>query len=251
MAREYQMHSRMLSAAEAKAMTPGNEPDWIGGVHSPTDGRAEPPWPAPPSPKRRAGWAPRSTRIAPRAGWRRAAGKVSGVITEKGAHPHRRPCCAPAARGAACSAAGTGCGCRRPACSSTVVRDHGRARSHRQAACRCPTSRSAAGSMAATRSGLGGRGLLEVSPQGLLLRAPVLADLQEAALGPDVRHRPLVLRRAGGTGALVVRPASPFERHRTLDPGADPKLVPARPDAAEVEHYPALAGLGVADCGAA
>ena len=36
------MHSRMLSAAEAKAMSPGSTENWIGGVHSPTDGRAEP-----------------------------------------------------------------------------------------------------------------------------------------------------------------------------------------------------------------
>src|SRR4029077_9050743 len=41
-AREYQMHSKVLSPAEAKALTPGSVPDWIGGVHSPTDGRAEP-----------------------------------------------------------------------------------------------------------------------------------------------------------------------------------------------------------------
>src|SRR5436305_5242760 len=41
-AREYQMHSRVLGAAEAKALTPGSTVDWIGGVHSPTDGRAEP-----------------------------------------------------------------------------------------------------------------------------------------------------------------------------------------------------------------
>ena len=41
-AREYQMHSRILSAAEAKELTPGSVPAWIGGVHSPTDGRGEP-----------------------------------------------------------------------------------------------------------------------------------------------------------------------------------------------------------------
>ena len=41
-AREHQMHSRILTPAEAKAMTPGSTGDWLGGVHSPTDGRAEP-----------------------------------------------------------------------------------------------------------------------------------------------------------------------------------------------------------------
>ena len=41
-ARERQMRSHVLSAAEAKAMTPGSTGNWIGGIHSPTDGRAEP-----------------------------------------------------------------------------------------------------------------------------------------------------------------------------------------------------------------
>ena len=41
-ARDYQMHSHVLSAAEARAMTPGSPVHWIGGVHSPTDGKAEP-----------------------------------------------------------------------------------------------------------------------------------------------------------------------------------------------------------------
>ena len=41
-ARSFQMQSRMLSGAEAEAMTPGSRGGWIGGVHSPTDGRAEP-----------------------------------------------------------------------------------------------------------------------------------------------------------------------------------------------------------------
>ena len=42
LAREYQVHSRMLTAEEANALTPGCTKKWIGGVHSPTDGRAEP-----------------------------------------------------------------------------------------------------------------------------------------------------------------------------------------------------------------
>ena len=41
-ARDYQMHSRILTPAEAKELTPGSVPEWIGGIHSPTDGRGEP-----------------------------------------------------------------------------------------------------------------------------------------------------------------------------------------------------------------
>ncbi len=41
-ARQYQIHTRLLSAAEAQAMMPGCEEKWIGGLHTPSDGRAEP-----------------------------------------------------------------------------------------------------------------------------------------------------------------------------------------------------------------
>ena len=38
MARTFQLRNRVLSPAETKALTPGNEQDWIGGIHAPTDG---------------------------------------------------------------------------------------------------------------------------------------------------------------------------------------------------------------------
>ena len=41
-ARPYQLHSRLLSGAEAQAMMPGCEEKWLGGLHTPSDGRAEP-----------------------------------------------------------------------------------------------------------------------------------------------------------------------------------------------------------------
>ena len=46
-ARAYQLHSRLLSAAEAQAMMPGCEEKWLGGLHTPSDGRAEPQLAAP------------------------------------------------------------------------------------------------------------------------------------------------------------------------------------------------------------
>src|SRR5262249_3971667 len=83
-AREYQMHSHVLSAAEAKALTPGSTAEWIGGVHSPTDGRAEPALavPAIAEGARRHG-ATIHQNCAVR-GLDVEAGKVTGVITEKG-----------------------------------------------------------------------------------------------------------------------------------------------------------------------
>src|SRR5438309_548950 len=43
MARGYQVHSRLLTADEARERTPGAAgADWIGGIENPTDGRGEP-----------------------------------------------------------------------------------------------------------------------------------------------------------------------------------------------------------------
>jgi len=78
------MHSKVLSPAESKALTPGSVPDWIGGVHSPTDGRAEPSLagPAIAEAARRLGATIHQDCAA--RGLETEAGKVSGVITERG-----------------------------------------------------------------------------------------------------------------------------------------------------------------------
>ncbi|MFH5923150.1 NAD(P)/FAD-dependent oxidoreductase [Roseomonas xinghualingensis] len=84
MARKYQVHSRMLSAAEARAATPGNDGAWIGGVASPRDGMAEPfkAVPALAEAARRLGVTIHQ-RCAVR-GLDITAGRVTGVITERG-----------------------------------------------------------------------------------------------------------------------------------------------------------------------
>jgi glycine/D-amino acid oxidase-like deaminating enzyme len=84
MAAEFQVGSRILSPAEARAMTPGNEQDWIGGVHSPRDGRAEPALAAPAiaAAARRLG-ATIHQDCAVR-GLDVTGGRVGGVITERG-----------------------------------------------------------------------------------------------------------------------------------------------------------------------
>ena len=83
-AREMQMRSHVLSAAEAKAMTPGSTGNWIGGIHSPTDGRAEPALavPAIAEGARRLGATIHQDCAA--RGLETSAGRVSGVATEKG-----------------------------------------------------------------------------------------------------------------------------------------------------------------------
>lgn len=84
MAAEFQPDTRMLSAAEAREMTPGTAGDWIGGIHSPRDGRAEPAVAAPAlaAAARQAG----ATVLQDCAvrGLDIVGGKVAGVVTERG-----------------------------------------------------------------------------------------------------------------------------------------------------------------------
>ncbi len=80
----YQIGSRMLTAAQAREMTPGNEQDWIGGVFSSRDGRAEPGLAAPGLAEgARTLGASIHQNCAVR-GIDTTAGRVSGVVTEAG-----------------------------------------------------------------------------------------------------------------------------------------------------------------------
>ena len=82
---QHQLDTRLLSSDEVSAMVPGPSGQWVGGLVTPSDGRAEP-WKAVPSLARtlqkrggilRERCAVRSIDVA--------AGRVSGVVTEAGA----------------------------------------------------------------------------------------------------------------------------------------------------------------------
>lgn len=242
-AREYQMHSHVLSPAEAKAMTPGSTGDWIGGVHSPSDGRAEPSLASPALAEgaRKLG-ATIHQNCAVR-GLDVAAGKVAGVITERGVIRATAVLCAGGAW------------------SSLFLRRHG---------LRLPQAGVRSTSFATTAApevtdgglsmpdvtirrrldggytvGLGGRGTVDLSPQGLLYARQFLPTLKK-------RHQGLTfgIGRSFFDGPEAFArwsfdKVSPFERQRTLDPAADPKLV-NQGLTKLAEHYPVLKGLQVA-----
>jgi glycine/D-amino acid oxidase-like deaminating enzyme len=84
MASAYQAPVRMIDAAEARRLTPGNEQAWIGGVVSPNDGRAEPALAAPAIARAaRALGATLHQNCAVR-GLDTTGGRISGVFTERG-----------------------------------------------------------------------------------------------------------------------------------------------------------------------
>jgi glycine/D-amino acid oxidase-like deaminating enzyme len=242
-AREYQMHSRILSPAEAKAMTPGSVPEWIGGVHSPTDGRAEPSLAAPAIAEaaRRRGATIHQDCAA--RGLETEAGKVSGVITEKG----------PIRTQAVLLAGG--------AWSGLFCRRHGLRLA--QAGVKS-TSFSTQPAPEVTKGGLsmpdvtirrrldggysvglGGRGLLELSPQGLMYARDFWPTFRKRRWGLSLSVGRSFFDGPEQLARWSFDRPSPFERHRTLDPGADPRLVQLGLTRLG-EHYPALSGLKVA-----
>lgn len=84
-ARAYQLDSRIITGREVAGLLPGTAIDWTGALYTPSDGRAEPLKAAPAIARgaRKAG-AHIMTGCAVR-GIETAGGRVSGVVTEKGA----------------------------------------------------------------------------------------------------------------------------------------------------------------------
>ncbi len=80
----HQVHSRVLNTAEVAALMPGSRAQWKGGLHTPSDGKAEPAKAAPAiaAAARRLG-AHVIQNCAAR-GLETTGGRVSGVITEHG-----------------------------------------------------------------------------------------------------------------------------------------------------------------------
>ncbi len=83
-AREYQLDSRLIRSREIEAIVPGSTRSYLGALHTPSDGRAEPTLAAPAIARatRRLGGKV-LTRCAVR-GVETAGGRVSGIITERG-----------------------------------------------------------------------------------------------------------------------------------------------------------------------
>lgn len=222
-ASEMQMHSRILSAAEARAMTPGSTGEWIGGVHSPSDGRAEPGLavPAIAEGARKLGVTIHQDCAA--RGLETSAGRVSAVVTEKGT----------IATSAVLVAGGVW--------TSMFCRHHGidmplaGVRSTSFFTAPAPEITDAGISTpditfrrrldGGYTIGISGRGLLELSPQGMMYAKPFWRTFRK-------RHKLLTIRAGrsffSGPEALMRwsnDSVSPFERMRTYDPPPQEKLI--------------------------
>jgi len=93
-ARAYQLHSRLLSAAETRAMMPGCEEKWLGGLYTRSDGRAEPALAAPAIAAAAQKLGVSLHQGCAARGIETEAGAVAAVVSEKGAIRARAVLCA-------------------------------------------------------------------------------------------------------------------------------------------------------------
>ncbi len=244
MAREFQVVSHVLSPDDARAMTPGNEQDWIGGVHSPTDGRAEPGMAAPALAAAARALGVAVLQNCAVRGLETKSGRVCAVVTERGRIRTDAVLCAAGAW------------------ASMLCRRHGialpQAGVRSTIFCTVPAPEVTPGGLVTPDFTLsrrldGGyivaaqnRGQLEVTPQGLRYAR---------AFWPMFRARRKSLRLGIGrsflegpealVGAWSFDKPTPFERHRVFAPPPDTRIV--APALARVAAaYPALQGIRMA-----
>jgi glycine/D-amino acid oxidase-like deaminating enzyme len=235
--------TRMLTGADVARLLPGNSRTWLGGVYSPTDGRAEPELAV-----------PALARAAQKAGativqncavraFETSAGRISGVVTEQGA--------------IRCQAVLVAAG----AWSGMLLRRHGV--KFLQAAVKStsfytePAQAVIEGGVSMQdvtlrrrldggyTVGLSGQGQLQITPWGLMQAKAFWPTFQVRrkgltyAVGRQFFDGPESFSRWRADGV------SPFERIRVLDPEPDLHLV-ARGLKKLQEIYPALKGVRAA-----
>jgi glycine/D-amino acid oxidase-like deaminating enzyme len=243
-AREQQVHSTVLSPAEIAARMPGNADSWVGGLHTPSDGRAEPSMavPALATAARKHGVTIHQDCAA--RGLEIQGGRVSAVVTEKGT-----------IRTQSVLLAGG-------AWSSLFCRRHGIALPIglvNATACRTTpapeiTSGALGTDLYCIRRRLDGGFTLALRNRGTVELSPDLFRYARAFL-PTYRHRRKGLKLSfgksffdqlrRGTNWSLDKP-SPFEAERVRDPEPDMSLVNSAL-AALIESNPELKGIKIAE----
>lgn len=247
MAQGYQVSSRVLSAAEARALVPGDNSRLIGGVHSPTDGRAEPTMAAPALAEgaRKLG-ATLHQDCAVR-GMETQAGRVSAVVTEKGRIRTDLVLCA--------AGAWTSMFCRHHGISFPQSGVGSTAFATGPAPELVEGGLSASGFTLRRRLDGGytvairGRGRIEITPQGLRYARQFMRIFRERRAA-SISSLTLGVGRSFFTGPEALArwnldSVSPFEAMRVLNPAPDDSVIRAALDALG-KGFPALRGVKVA-----
>jgi glycine/D-amino acid oxidase-like deaminating enzyme len=243
MAKGYGVDTRMLNAAETSALLPGNSRQWLGGVHSPTDGRAEPGLAVPimADAARRLGvtihqnCAAREIELS--------AGRVSGVVTEQGT--------------IRCEAVLVAGG----AWAGMLLRRHGipflQASVQSTSFSTVPGADVTDGGVSMQdvtlrrrldggyTVGLSGFGKLHIAPMGLAQMRPFWKTFMSRWSGLSFSFGAPFFNGPDSLQRWKADSVSPFEKVRVLDPVAEPRLV-KKGLKALADAYPALANVKVA-----
>lgn len=239
-AKPFGVQTRMLSAKEAQEMSPGSALPWVGGVHSPTDGRAEPRLACPALARLAMRHGAAIVENCAARGLEMQGGRVSGVVTEMGTIRTQSVICA------------------NGAWASMFLRHHGvslpqasiRATSFRTS----PVAGVTEGGISTPKFtfrrredggftvGLSGRGRLEIAPQGLRYAREFWPMFKSRFDKISIRLGRSFIEGPEAWSTWSLDQVSPFERVRVLDPAPQQSLID-QALAAIVEAYPQLAGI--------
>ena len=244
MAKSYDIRSNILNAEQAKALTPGSTTQWKGGVHSPDDGHAEPSMAAPGLVRAAMRKGAQVFQQCAVRGLDISAGRVSGVITERGTIKTSRVICA--------AGTWTSMFCRRHGIDlplGNVIGTAFRTLPIKQAI-ELPFYTESFAVRPQLDGGytvsVSGRGRLEAGLQGLKYARQFYSTFK--ARRKNLTIVPSLKPFITGPEALAhwsMDGISPFEKMRILDPAADLNMV-KEGLAAMVREFPELQGVKVA-----
>lgn len=238
-ARQFNVNTRMLSAAEATAAIPANGRQWLGGVHSIDDGKAEPALAAPMIAEGARARGASIHQFCSARGLDITNGAVSGVETEKGFIKTSSVLCA---AGAWASAFCHHQGVRFPQASvrQTAVRTRpapniGEALYTPD----CALTRRLDGSYTLAISGAA---TLEITPQAIRYWRPFLPMFMKRLKAVQIKIGQSFVEGPEGWSSWRSGGGSAFERMRVLDPPPSSRYVNAVLQRA-TSRFPALKSL--------
>lgn len=243
-ARQMQVHSHMLSAAEVRERLPDSTEGWLGGMETPSDGRAEPSMAAPAlaAAARRLGV--KLFQNCAARGMETKGGAIDAVVTEKG----RIRTQAVLLAGGAWSTLF----CRRHGITLPQAMVIGTAfRTTAAPVIRegalgtpgyCIRRREDGGYTVALR----GRGRLELTPDGLRYARQFWPTFKQRAAKLKIRMGSSFVTELFQGASWSFDSETPFERTRVLDPTPDMTLVEEALGMLRAA-YPSLAGIGCAE----
>ncbi|MCQ9615603.1 FAD-binding oxidoreductase [Paenalcaligenes niemegkensis] len=242
MARGYDVDSRMLSSVEAKAMALPAEGQWLGGCTSSSDGRAEPGIAVPTLALLAQEQGLIILQNCAARGLERSAGRVSGVVTERGSIQTNAVVCA-AGAWSAMFARHHGLALPQAGVYSTSMRT--------EVAPEVISGGLSLPGLTIRRRldggytlGLAGRGRVELSPQGMKYARAFWPTYKARKEGVKIRAGKSFFRGPEAFRQWSAQQVSPFEEVRVLNPAPDLSLV-REAEETLARYVPALAGVRV------